>query len=745
MRGVEVLEFGVNLAHKFYSGNWLEPPNFAALPENIKELSQGLCGVNLFIKEPQFPTGWIRSIFLDISFRPVTPASRTYYPAGKIKEDEIIFPDKRWGKNERNSKIAEEIEVSYNNLKGNADGLLVLLRKYASFIPVNDSSPVSLYEHIKFLDAVHQCNDSYLIASAEFSGIQDFIYTISSKGALKSVRARSFFLSLLSEHIVYEILSKEGLNRSAVVFSGGGSFCLLLPGDAEKTLKGIKQRMNSYFLSGLGGKLYLGLVWSKCSLDDLKPPKFRDKWKELGKLLEEDKYRKFEGNLKDLLDCTMPKQLTNQDECQICHRDDVAVITDKELEGNACPLCRELFHLGDALTDYKYINRWESQPPTDHFLEIPSLGDNAYYWVDKTSAGTSQWVKNSFQPGDGWSMFNADYVTPKDGKTADFEYLAKNSVGKELIGCLRMDVDNLGAIFSERVRADFFSPMTISLLSSSLNLFFTVYMNLICEKGITAPLLIPKDGRVDKGRNVSIIYSGGDDLLIVGAWNELCELSLDIERNFKKYVGDNDDISISGGIFLAHPKFPFYQMASFSKDAEEKAKRNQSECVKEKCCKCADYQNCWFYEPGDVPKCKRKDSGLLFYVPSREARKEQLNDNPRTKGRLQTALRWDEIEDLVIKPLETMYPIFNQPQEKAFSRSFIYKLFSLVDKWERDGKLYLPIMEWIIERLKKTANENKEVGSQIQELYSMVGNTKYMSSLHIPLTWLDLLKREGGE
>jgi len=740
-----MLKLGINLMHRFYSGKWIEEPDLSSIPKDVEKTSEELCGINIFTDEFQFPDKWISSIFSDISFRPVTPV-RTYYLANEIKENEIKFPSKARETSKIDDKIAQEIKNYYDKLKEKPEALLMLLERYGSFIPISENSSVSLYEHMKFLEAVRQCNNSYLLASADFSGIQSFIYTITSKGALKSLRARSFSLSLLSEHIIYEILKKRSLNRSAIIFSGGSSFCLLLPGSAEETLKEIKEKMNSYFLNKLGAKLYLGLVGLGCELEGLRSPNFQDKWSEIGRLLEEDKYQKFKDNLQELLDKKMPKQLTNQQECQICHRDDLDDMEQiKDIEGNlinACHLCKELFYLGDALTEYRYINRWESPPEEKkHLLEIPSLNGNAYYWVGKEPEGTFHWIKNSFQPGDWWHFFSADYVTPdedKKGETADFEYLADKSKGKKLIGCLRMDVDNLGTIFSEGMERSLFTPLTLSLLSNSLNLFFTIHMNLICKKEVDNRLLIPSENRMEE-KPVSIIYSGGDDLLIVGAWNEICELFLDIERSFKKYVGDNRDISISGGVFLAHHKFPFYQMASFSQKAEELAKRNYGECVKEDCCR--NYQNCYFYEAGTTPGCKRKDSGLLFYTPSREGKRRKLEKDTGTKDRIETALKWDEIECKVITPLEAMYPIFNQPREEAFSRALIYRFFSLVNKWEKEGVLYLPLMAWVIEKLKKMGNT--KVDSQIMNLSSILFNTKYMSSLYIPLTWLDLLKREG--
>ena len=737
-----MLKFGVNLMYRFYSGQWIDDLNFNVIPEDIKQISKKLCGVDIFANNFRFPDNWINSVFSDILFRPESPA-KTYYPPKTLKEDIINFPfeNENQQENEISNKTSNEIKILYNKTKQNPDALLMLLQKYGSFIPISKNNPISLYEHIKFLEAIHQCGNSFLFALADFSGIQNFIYTISSKGALKSLRARSFFLSLLSEHLIYEILKKENINRSSIIFSGGGSFYLLLPQSTKETLVNIKEKINSYFLH-IGGKLYLGFVWSECNIDDLMPPNFRHKWNDVDKLLEEDKNKKFSNKLQEIFTTTIPKKLTSQEECQICHRDDINIMEEiEDHEGNkmnACHLCKELFYLGDALTKYEYINRWEKRPTKKgHFIEIPSLKENAYYWVGKKPDGTFNWIKNSFQPGDYWPFFTADYVTLENGKTADFESLADKSEGKKLIGCLRMDVDNLGVILSQRINSDLFSPLILSTLSKSVNLFFTIYMNLICKKKIDNPLLIPIKNR-EKERVVSIIYSGGDDLVIIGAWNEICEISLDIRRNFKKYVKNNEDISISGGIFLAHPKFPLYQMISFSGKAEEIAKRNYSECTKEECCQ--NYQSCYFYEPEDIPKCKRKDSVFLFYSPLRESKKKRLNKEIKTEGRIKTSLKWDEIECKVICPLKIMYPVFTDKAEgKIFSRSLIYRFFTLLDKWENDGILYLPLMSWSIERLKKLANT--ETSSQIADLSSILFNIEYMSSLYIPLTWLDLLKR----
>jgi CRISPR-associated protein Csm1 len=57
--------------------------------------------------------------------------------------------------------------------------------------------------------------------SCDISGIQKFIYTISSKGALKGLRSRSFYLEMLLQHVIDCLLDKCGLSRANLIYSGG--------------------------------------------------------------------------------------------------------------------------------------------------------------------------------------------------------------------------------------------------------------------------------------------------------------------------------------------------------------------------------------------------------------------------------------------------------------------------------------------------------------------------------------------
>ncbi len=65
---------------------------------------------------------------------------------------------------------------------------------------------------------------------------------------------------------------------------------------------------------------------------------------------------------------------------------------------------------------------------------------------------------------------------------------------------------------------------------------------------------------------------GGDDLFIVGAWDALPQFAQRVRRSFADYVAQNPGITLSGGISLAHLKYPLYQAAREARDAEKLAK-----------------------------------------------------------------------------------------------------------------------------------------------------------------------------
>ena len=71
---------------------------------------------------------------------------------------------------------------------------------------------------------------------------------------------------------------------------------------------------------------------------------------------------------------------------------------------------------------------------------------------------------------------------------------------------------------------------------------------------------------------IHINYSGGDDLLVVGPYDDVIEFAQEFRRRFKKWTANNNDINISAGISIVSPKFPIGKAAIMADEELEKSK-----------------------------------------------------------------------------------------------------------------------------------------------------------------------------
>ena len=163
--------------------------------------------------------------------------------------------------------------------------------------------------------------------------------------------------------------------------------------------------------------------------------------------------------------------------------------------------------------------------------------------------------------------------------------------GIDRYGVLRMDVDDLGTLFSSTERLENPSLPRRSALSAALDLFFEGWLNHLCEQA--AQEWQGRAGQVTDDRDAGqrrklpyVIYAGGDDLFIVGPWDVLPVVGWHVRRNLASYVlrGYVDrkpelrypPITVSAGIFAETAKFPLYQAAEQAREALNAAKRRQA-------------------------------------------------------------------------------------------------------------------------------------------------------------------------
>lgn len=110
------------------------------------------------------------------------------------------------------------------------------------------------------------------MASVDLSGIQKFIYTITTEQAQKQLRARSIYLELIMENLIDEILNNLGYSRCNLLYSGGGH-CYILIGNTESNkdkFKEIIKQQNNWFIDNMGIALYAASAVEECSANQLK-------------------------------------------------------------------------------------------------------------------------------------------------------------------------------------------------------------------------------------------------------------------------------------------------------------------------------------------------------------------------------------------------------------------------------------------------------------------------------------------
>jgi len=106
--------------------------------------------------------------------------------------------------------------------------------------------------------------------------------------------------------------------------------------------------------------------------------------------------------------------------------------------------------------------------------------------------------------------------------------------GYKKLAYLKIDVNKLGFKFSQ---VDSF--FEFSRLSRFIDLFFSMYLKFIFEK---------------YKNYIYVVYSGGDDLFLVGRWDKIIELAIEINKEFKEWT--INDLSISASINLFDYNYP---------------------------------------------------------------------------------------------------------------------------------------------------------------------------------------------
>ena len=357
-------------------------------------------------------------------------------------------------------------------------------------------------------------NGKLLFVGGDLSGIQKFIYNISSKKAMVSLKGRSAYLKEFTDDVcnrildIPEISGSHSVKDDMKIYCSGGKFYLQIPDTDEirTAIDKIRLDIEKDLWDEHFGQLAINIGYvpfryvdgkmSKVLIDGSgKSRDIGELWKNVTDIFSMQKKQKFKSLLPELFD--VQEINSNEKVCEVTG-----------IEGAV-----------------SYKIKFEDKEEELFLLKS---------------------VKEQIDLG---------LKLKKQDNFKTFEEYA----GDTYLGVLRMDVDGLGNKF---IHSSFRSISEYKEFSNELDFFFT---NKLYE--------FQKDTQFVNYLN--IVYAGGDDLFIVGRWDKVIDFAELIREKFRNYCVTtlkDDKLSISGGIAIVSKTFPIAKAALLAGDAEAKAK-----------------------------------------------------------------------------------------------------------------------------------------------------------------------------
>jgi len=541
------------------------------------------------------------------------------------------------------------------DIRGFSTTLHYVLKKYTWCIPSftqNNHPCISLFEHSKITAAIAQCifdfysynQDKFhthstpsglqieiddeiyplLLVGFDLSGIQDYLYNISSANAAKSLRGRSFYLQMSVEALAWKIINENPYpaSPSHVIYASGGKFYMLLP-----NLANVRDFLNNFYEKVLDdlwkkhkGRLYLnmgaiafryknkmekdapniriegeeenvtiGALWDRVFVEmtSREAQRFRKI------ITSKDHFHKFfepseDGG--DAIVCSVTGEeiepekgyyVFNEEKRDWYHKKQIE--PDIDYSAIISEEAYEQIRIGEQLVNHRFIAIPTARTKAGDLINLP--GGTSIHIVREVNSYDEATMLKTVQdkidlvempPGNrqalGFRFFGGSRVAILENhKPATFEHLAgygdekgKDKYPFKRLAILRMDVDGLGTLFRYGFTED---QQASDLASFSAYATFSNFLDLFFSGYLNSLREKYKD-------DVNILYSGGDDIFAIGYWEKVIAFAWDIREEFKKFTG-RDDLTVSAGIELVGAKFPIAKGAEIAGVAEEKAKNHK--------------------------------------------------------------------------------------------------------------------------------------------------------------------------
>jgi CRISPR-associated protein Csm1 len=346
--------------------------------------------------------------------------------------------------------------------------------------------------------------------------------------------------------------------------NAGGKFTILahkLNKEDKEKLENIKRWVNNEFMevNFLSTKFVIKSI--DFEADMFKLGKFSEVYKKLALAFEEEKLRfvpefnQFDEYL----------EKAKNGVCELCG------IVPIEGKDNVCKYCKLFEELGSKLVrkNYKYIN---FNLDSLFSIDISDKPDKLFFGFEtypiKRVANVVPVFDKEELNAKKYKLLDKSDIDAKENQIKSFYHIAVDGLkeesgefyGRKYLAVLKADIDNLGKIFICGFKGEeTFSR--ILYLSRMIDYFFT---NILME--------------YVKNKNIYTVFAGGDDLFLIGHYEDIVNVYKFVIREFKNYT-KNDDFHLSASIKLFRPNVPVHLVAEFAEEALDDAKKEGKDSV----------------------------------------------------------------------------------------------------------------------------------------------------------------------
>lgn len=470
-------------------------------------------------------------------------------------------------------------------LQGDAlvDAILGLVENVASLAPSafqRTRPDISLAAHLHhagaFAGALAACGDPNAdpvatLVVGDISGIQWFLHRAATARAARQLRARSFYLSLLALLVARTFARRFGVTPANVLMASGGNFIVLAPPTARSVAAQVAGEINRILRAAHGPGL--DVVVASTAVARAETRSFGEVMERAQRALAMAKMRRLDTGVHPALFEPVGVGGAAQ-ACSACGADGATPRGDEE---RLCDVCAGLVELGTRLPRSAYLTIEAVQPETvaDWRRALAALG----WRVELHPSLPPPTPRRSLVALDAEALRAAPYArllvagkyVPTEERNGgvsvvDFESLAQRGRGRPLLACAKLDVDDLGTFFAGLRHEGRNTPARIASASRFLSLFFEGFID---YRAGTRPK-----------PDIYLIYSGGDDAVLVGPWWSVITFVVELRAAFDEWTGANPTLHFSAGIALGAESRPVILALN---EAEEQLALAKGQAGKDRC------------------------------------------------------------------------------------------------------------------------------------------------------------------